>query len=855
MTKHTLRLVGLMSLALCVCVLTTTSRATLIFDPADPTFVNAIQEPFDPGMAADGARSFTITRGGVQLTFSTQSTRGIFFCDGGDCRLRAPFPEGIDVSINPPVPAIGFEHTFIECPGRVTFTGSLGGETFTFSYPPGSFFVAASNIGAISSVKLESTCPYAEEWDDMRFVPDTQGGPTPTPTPLSADLALVKRGPSLIDFGSTTLDYSVGVSNLGFTGNPGSPATDVSIVDFLPSGTRLLASQLPVTLPPSYVGAANRVAVMHLGDLAAGATRSGLLQISAPSFVTDPNQIVCEGTVINVGYVTAGSIDSNQANNLSITTAVFNKASRTAFGEICSNGVDDNCDGKADCADPSCACLPVISAPPMPPVPFPVLFGPPPVEPPRDRDAGPQQCVSDAGGHLTQLPAACCDPNMNYEELVRRGVDCTPHDPNFKESDPPTNRNGYGYTQAGQVMTYTVHYENDGGADAHDVAIIDVLDSDLDEATLVINDGGSYDAATRTLVWRDPVVPPHTPRAVHYSIAVRSDAPEQTRVRNVGTIIFPDAVPPSRVDTNFVEHVVVAPNNLAIPDLKVFQCTQTGPGEWQAKVVNEGFGFAYGVTATIVNPPASVNVLDGIAAFGHPWDPNLPLGTVIPLAFTPSRDTVRFTTQTPDDPCSTLTWRIRYEDSNGQVFIRHIQDQPDADRDGVPDSIDNCPVVFNPTQVDSDHNGTGDACAPPLSNSAPDCRQARPSIDTLWPPNHKQTAVSILGVTDADGDPVSVTVDCIMQDEPVEGLGDGDTAPDAGGAGTPTVYLRAERAGKGNGRVYTIFFTARDGRGGSSSSFVKVCVPHDQRGACVDDGPRFDSTSGKLNSDLSRGSH
>jgi len=34
----------------------------------------------------------------------------------------------------------------------------------------------------------------------------------------------------------------------------------------------------------------------------------------------------------------------------------------------------------------------------------------------------------------------------------------------------------------------------------------------------------------------------------------------------------------------------------------------------------------------------------------------------------------------------------------------------DVDSDGVPDDSDNCPTKYNPTQLDSDHDGIGDAC-------------------------------------------------------------------------------------------------------------------------------------------------
>ena len=104
--------------------------------------------------------------------------------------------------------------------------------------------------------------------------------------------------------------------------------------------------------------------------------------------------------------------------------------------------------------------------------------------------------------------------------------------------------------------------------------------------------------------------------------------------------------------------------------------------------------------------------------------------------------------------------------------------------------------------------------------------------------------VGVTGVTDPDGDNVSITIDRIWQDEPTNTTGDGNTCIDAGGVGTSEAWVRAERSGNFDGRVYDIYFTARDGRGGECTGVAKVCVPHDQGqgSTCGDDGKRYDST-------------
>lgn len=127
-------------------------------------------------------------------------------------------------------------------------------------------------------------------------------------------------------------------------------------------------------------------------------------------------------------------------------------------------------------------------------------------------------------------------------------------------------------------------------------------------------------------------------------------------------------------------------------------------------------------------------------------------------------------------------------------------------------------------------------------NDPPACELAKALPTFLWPPNHKLISVNIAGITDPNNDSVAMRITGVTQDEPVNGLGDGDTGPDAVILGN-NVILRAERSGSGNGRVYQIYFSADDGQGSVCSSSVKVTVPHskNQGDTTIDNGQFYDS--------------
>jgi len=129
-------------------------------------------------------------------------------------------------------------------------------------------------------------------------------------------------------------------------------------------------------------------------------------------------------------------------------------------------------------------------------------------------------------------------------------------------------------------------------------------------------------------------------------------------------------------------------------------------------------------------------------------------------------------------------------------------------------------------------------------NNPPVCDGAVASVTEIWPPNHKMVSVNILNVADPDGDSVSITITGITQDEPVLVSEIDETSPDGEGVGTDTALIRAERLGEGNGRVYSISFTASDNLGGVCSGRVFVGVPHDEgiNTICMDNGQFYDST-------------
>ncbi|MBR9976723.1 MAG: T9SS type A sorting domain-containing protein [Bacteroidetes bacterium] len=116
---------------------------------------------------------------------------------------------------------------------------------------------------------------------------------------------------------------------------------------------------------------------------------------------------------------------------------------------------------------------------------------------------------------------------------------------------------------------------------------------------------------------------------------------------------------------------------------------------------------------------------------------------------------------------------------------------------------------------------------------------------TLWPPNHEYESFDIddmaASVSDACNSSIStddVTIHSVWSDEPenATGNGDGDTYNDIVIAcDFQSVMLRKERAGSGNGRVYTVKLQVSDGCN-TGYVYFNVNVPRSVRSMAVNDG-------------------
>jgi hypothetical protein len=201
-------------------------------------------------------------------------------------------------------------------------------------------------------------------------------------------------------------------------------------------------------------------------------------------------------------------------------------------------------------------------------------------------------------------------------------------------------------------------------------------------------------------------------------------------------------------------------------------------------------------------------------------------------------------------PTDDVTWNL---DSDSDPLNRMVVDPTDPFASlMVSTNVDDTAVmvpapdfptlgVAFETRLKPDDRAARNVLYPERRNAPPVCTDAVANPARLWPPDRSMVPIRIEGVTDPDDDPVEARATDVRQDESVE---DGASGPGADAQLAP-LAVRAQRNGRGivpgNGRVYHVSFSAKDGNGGACHGVVKVCVPHAPGSDCGDDGARHDS--------------
>ena len=182
----------------------------------------------------------------------------------------------------------------------------------------------------------------------------------------------------------------------------------------------------------------------------------------------------------------------------------------------------------------------------------------------------------------------------------------------------------------------------------------------------------------------------------------------------------------------------------------------------------------------------------------------------------------------PDGDPITFEWE---SDCPGAAIDDATSATPTLSVNGPPP----CPVVCGATLTVTDPMDLSDT-----ENTSVTIKDTKPPTITvqltpaeLWPPNHKMADVTATVVAQDLCDPhPSIVLTSIVSDEPDDALGNGDgnTTDDIQQAAIGTsdfnFRLRAERAGSGDGRVYTVTYTATDACGLSTAAAANVLVPH-----------------------------
>jgi hypothetical protein len=136
-------------------------------------------------------------------------------------------------------------------------------------------------------------------------------------------------------------------------------------------------------------------------------------------------------------------------------------------------------------------------------------------------------------------------------------------------------------------------------------------------------------------------------------------------------------------------------------------------------------------------------------------------------------------------------------------------------------------VTFTATD-DSGNTSVKTSTVTVIDTTAPELLTTQ-YTESVWPPNHELVEVagidSIIDICDADP---TLAINITHNENPHNntGVGDGNTDQDWMIDADNNIFIRAERNGTGNDRIYTIEISVTDDSGNVTSEAMTVTVPH-----------------------------
>ncbi|MBX3025798.1 Ig-like domain-containing protein [bacterium] len=135
--------------------------------------------------------------------------------------------------------------------------------------------------------------------------------------------------------------------------------------------------------------------------------------------------------------------------------------------------------------------------------------------------------------------------------------------------DPNEKAGASGDVVPGDLLTYTVAFENEGAGRAYGVYVVDDLSPHLDESTLDLMGAGTFYPTTRTILWDVGELAPKGEAGSTgertFTVRVRADAASGTVIANQAVVYFPSVPEETATNTvvNAVQPVAATPQTLA----------------------------------------------------------------------------------------------------------------------------------------------------------------------------------------------------------------------------------------------------------------------------------------------------